>query len=302
MKEAKAFAPAHITGFFAIHDKAKDLLERGSTGAGFSIELGIKTKVILEEADVQEIHVFFNGKEIEGNVTKTVINLIFSDSGINKQKKIYVEHTSPLPIGAGFGLSAAGAISTALALSKVLNLKYSLLDLGKIAHRAEIINKTGLGDVIAEIYGGFEIRKHPGAPGIGLLDFLVYPANLTMIAAVLGPISTKKVLSNQKYRDNINRIGNELVQRLLEDPSYEYFLELSHQFSENSGLLTNELRQYIKKLKEERVLAAMVMIGKAIFTLLPEEDVSRGLTAFKKIFHNRNIFVSKILSKGAKLL
>ena len=47
-------------------------------------------------------------------------------------------------------------------------LIYDLLVNGlQIAHNAEIASNTGLGTVIAEFTGGFEIRTGIGGPGIG---------------------------------------------------------------------------------------------------------------------------------------
>ncbi|MEM3755191.1 MAG: GHMP kinase, partial [Candidatus Bathyarchaeia archaeon] len=61
--------------------------------------------------------------------------------------KITIKHDIGVPIGAGFGTSGAGALTTCLALSKAFGLNLSINDLGMIAHRAEIECKTGLGTV-----------------------------------------------------------------------------------------------------------------------------------------------------------
>ena len=44
---ASAFCPAHITGFFKAELEGKDPNHLGSLGAGFSIQKGVKTTVIL---------------------------------------------------------------------------------------------------------------------------------------------------------------------------------------------------------------------------------------------------------------
>ena len=45
--KARAFCPAHITGFFKAELDEKDPNRLGSLGAGFSIQKGVKTTVIL---------------------------------------------------------------------------------------------------------------------------------------------------------------------------------------------------------------------------------------------------------------
>ena len=42
---AKAFSPAHITGFFKAELEKEEVNQLGSLGAGFSIQKGVKTNV-----------------------------------------------------------------------------------------------------------------------------------------------------------------------------------------------------------------------------------------------------------------
>ena len=42
---AKAFSPAHITGFFKAELEEKEPNQLGSLGAGFSIQKGVRTTV-----------------------------------------------------------------------------------------------------------------------------------------------------------------------------------------------------------------------------------------------------------------
>ena len=302
MRVATAFAPAHVTGFFSIHDQNDDPLYKGSRGAGFSLEKGVVTHIKIEEAQKQEITILFNGSSIDGPVTRTVIENIL---GLVNEKnyRIIVEHKSEFNIGTGFGLSAAGALSTALALTKALDIHMTITEIGQIAHKAEIANKTGLGDVIAEIYGGFEIRKVYGGPGVGVLDFIPYPRDLTMVAAVFGPISTKSVLTDTHKRRKITLIGDKLVDKLLEHPTVEYFLQLSQNFAKQSGLITQEISRYLDLLEKRGITASMIMIGNAVFTLTREEDVEYIKRSFLEVTGSRGkIIVSRLLPTGVFLI
>ena len=70
---AQAFVPGHITGVFRIFDEKKDPLECGSTGAGFSVEIGTLTTVSVIENESLEITTTYNDVNIDANVTKTVV-------------------------------------------------------------------------------------------------------------------------------------------------------------------------------------------------------------------------------------
>ena len=57
---AKAFSPAHITGFFKAELDGKEPNQLGSLGAGFSIQKGVKTTVNVRsktEHDLSLIHI-----------------------------------------------------------------------------------------------------------------------------------------------------------------------------------------------------------------------------------------------------
>ena len=53
--EAKAFCPAHVTGFFTAHldDSQKNSENLGSMGAGFSIKQGVTTSVRVSKKQGQ---------------------------------------------------------------------------------------------------------------------------------------------------------------------------------------------------------------------------------------------------------
>ena len=61
---------------------------------------------------------------------------------------------SVLPIGAGFGLSAAALLATLTALNRLYCLEMDAEQIAEIAHAAEVAHRTGLGDVAACQGGG----------------------------------------------------------------------------------------------------------------------------------------------------
>ena len=59
-----------------------------------------------------------------------------------------------LPIGAGFGLSAAALLATLTALNHLFDRGMNAEEIAQYAHAAEVTHQTGLGDVAACQGGG----------------------------------------------------------------------------------------------------------------------------------------------------
>jgi len=50
-RTSAAFSPGHVTGLFYIPELPDNPLCRSSLGAGFSVHMGVKTEVTLEEGE-----------------------------------------------------------------------------------------------------------------------------------------------------------------------------------------------------------------------------------------------------------
>jgi pantoate kinase len=184
---ARAFSPGHVTGFFEVpdHQQTNPLYE-GSKGAGFSIDVGISTAVYLYEGRGSKI--LINGKAAkprEAEVSQWVVDQYLKGESYFAK----IEHDVDIPVGFGLGSSGAAALSTSYALNAALGSKLSTTEAAQLAHRAEIACKTGLGTVIAEYSGGFEMRMTAGAPGIGVVDTIPL-ADYRAVILCMAPIST----------------------------------------------------------------------------------------------------------------
>jgi pantoate kinase len=113
--DAKAFCPGHITGFFQICD-SDDILSMGSRGAGLCITLGATSSVKVEDSAKQQISVMIDGKESKAEVTTEALRYILGHA----KSRVEVNTTLDLPQSQGFGMSAAGSLSSALALAHLL--------------------------------------------------------------------------------------------------------------------------------------------------------------------------------------
>ncbi len=308
MDKTTAFAPAHSTGLFFIHDTADELLYKGSLGAGFSIDLGVYTTVTLSEpkkGGSAEPRFHLNGEAApldELPVSKAVYQHFLERCGDLADRELAADHKIEPPQGSGFGTSGSGALSLALALNAALEYPVTAEEAGGIAHMAEIECRTGLGTVISEFFGGFEIRTEVGAPGYGKIDPMGFETGLTAVFAVFGPYSTHSALSDSRIRERINELGRHYYRELLASPTVEHFLDYSAAFSKGTGLMTENCAAAIELMEREGFIGAMLMFGDAAFSLLPHEESSRLEAGLKKNFPGAEVFSSLINSTGGKVL
>jgi len=303
MKQAKAFAPSHITGFFQIFDQQKDALHKGSRGAGVSLSRGIETVVKVQKARENSVHVRINNS-VSGSaqVSRHVVSIFLSRFEELGGFQIDVEHHVEVPIGAGFGTSGAAALSLALALNEVFGLSMSRTQVAQLAHVAEVECKTGLGTVIAEAFGGLEIRVEAGAPGVGKIECVPVPKDVAVACLVFGPLSTREYLADESIRTRINDFDGEMIDRLVENPTTESFMRISREFAEHVGLITDRVREVLDSTDKTGVVCSMPMFGESVFTLAEPEKLELVLEVFRRQASNEEIIISKIDSKGARLL
>ena len=141
----KAFAPAHITGFFYIHEDDNPL-KMGSCGCGIALEDGVISKVQIAE----DTSIRLNGEPSDAPTTRMAIDLL-TDMPVKVESKL------AFPVGGGFGDSGAGAFSAVIALNRALGLNRTFNELAYTAHMAEVKNGTGLGDVAGAGYPDYRI-------------------------------------------------------------------------------------------------------------------------------------------------
>jgi len=303
VKEARAFSPCHITGFFQIFDHTNDSLRAGSKGAGVSLCQGVETIARLRNASKTSVQFRINGSASNSTeVSRYVLDTFLSKFKEKDGFEIKVEHSVQAPIGCGFGTSGAAALSLALALNDVFDLGLSKIEAAQVAHVAEVECKTGLGTVIAETFGGAEIRIKPGAPGIGELKDITVPKEFVVACLCFGSISTKKSLASERTRKCVNRYGGELVDKLIEDPEIDNFMTFSRQFAEKTELLTERLRKALCATDEANFVCSMPMFGEAVFTLIEKRRLEELLGIFRQQNSNARIFVSNIDFEGAHVL
>ena len=268
------FVPAHITGFFSIKDN-EDPLKKGSTGVGVLLDKGVRTSIKLTSNDETSIKI--NGKvdNYNQNIILKVLELMNIDHGVKISQEIQV------PVGAGFGTSAASALSTAIGLSELLDLNRNLTESGQTAHLAEVSLGSGLGDVSAQFGRGIVIRKKPGAPGICEIESI--EQDLYVGCRSFGEISTSSIINDPYYKRIICDIGREIQEKFMKVRTAKSFIEKSLEFSQRTNLITDEIKSYSEDLNDGNGIlgSSMAMIGNTIFTLSNNKESLSGMDIYK---------------------
>ena len=278
MNSAKAFAPANISCIFKIYSH-RNPRWMGSYGVGFTLDKG----VIVEAKKSKRNEILFNNKPINFPAVKGVAKKL-----TNRNLKINIK--SKLPLGCGFGLSGAGALAAAYAINDLLKLNKTSRELAIIAHTADAENKTGLGDVVNQFYGGFFLKLKPSSS----FEIINIPLNnIDVYCKYFSKISTKSVITNPKLKNKINKaadISLEKIKELIKNNKniqFKSIIKISKKFSADSGLLKDRRTiETIKNIEKNSGNASMIMLGNAVFS----DKSFKGASKFR------------ISGKGAHLL
>ena len=247
---ARAFVPGHVTGLFSIH-RTDDPRTTGSRGAGLTLADGVTVRLTPSDETVVRLE----GKRTAVDAVDLVLDAM--------DRTASVDVRTELPLGAGFGISGAATLGTALAANAAFDCGRSENDLVRLAHVAEVEAGTGLGDVVAQARGGVPIRQEPGAPPAGTLDGLPAVADVEYLH--LGDLSTPDVLADRP--DRITSAGTEALEALRQRPTLDRFMAASRSFVEDVGLLTEDLRSIVEDVEASGGTASMAMIGRTVFAL-----------------------------------
>jgi len=305
---ATAFAPSGISGFFEICDRdrlgrpLKDPLRIGAKGGGIGLTKGVTTKVSASPASENRVEVLINGEEAPNALTtKTMVKRLLNLT--SQRYEVRVEHVVEAPIGAGFGTSAAGAVSCGLALSTAVGLKVSFNRVMQEAHVAEILCHTGLGSVEGMGGGGLVLVVKSGAVGYGLVDRIPIPQGLKVVAGTFRPIDKRTVLLAPEKHEAINRLARETMRRIQSTPTLKTFLESCKAFALNTGLAPDRCRELIAAAEVAGAIGATQnMIGEAVHAVTTRRGLEAVRGAFLRFLPEEKVLVSDIEFCGARLL
>lgn len=280
---ASAFSPGHLSGYFR-PVYGPDPAHTGSLGAGIVIREGVTTTVW--PSDDTEVNVErrdpVSGKAIEVFPTSPPIRYLLRRMGVTAR----VKTVCSLPIGAGFGLSAAALLSTATAANALFRLSLGATECGALAHEAEIVHKTGLGDIAACMGGGRDCRK-----GAGIMAEIErdHDIPVSLCAVVFGPLPSPEVLGSPGA---MARVIGAFPGRCPEDLAD--FFRLSRRFTEESGLATPQVLHALAACDDAGIPATMTMLGNGIF--------ASGDGAFPLLSRLGEAFLLHPADEGVRLL
>jgi pantoate kinase len=250
---AGAFVPGHVTGFFTVERDGTDPTKSGSTGAGIALAEGVEVRV----TPGGERAVTLDGDPVEVEAVDRVLRTLDADATVRAE--------TDLPVGAGFGVSGAMALGTALAANVAFDRRLSVNELVTIAHGAEVEAGTGLGDVVAQARGGVTVRLEPGGPHENVLDGIVASRRVRVEYVHLGEIATGEVIGGDT--DALDDAGETALSRVVEEPTLSSFMYASRAFAREAALLTPAVREAIQAVSEAGGQASMAMLGETVFAL-----------------------------------
>jgi pantoate kinase len=257
-RTVRAFAPGHVTGVFRPQVTSRDPRGRGSVGAGLVLELGAWAEARFSPGSSVRVSVTGDGPgpwPISEEVARRLAR------GLAGRVRVRLSHE--LPVGQGFGMSAAGALATALSVGALAGepRRRSV----EVAHLADLFGGGGLGGVAAILGGGLEVRLRAGVPPFGRV--LHRPLGHPFFVGVVGrPIPSPSVLGDTVALRRIARAarGWETLQK---NPSARRFFPISERFSDRAGLSSPAVARVVRELRHRGAWAGQAMFGESFFAV-----------------------------------
>ena len=273
-RRAAAFAPGHVTGIFAPDLSSPDPRGRGSRGLGLVLEAGARAVATWSPSPRRRLTVRDGVGEPLPITEEALRHLGPSGPGA---LSVVVHHE--LPVGQGFGMSAAGTLAAALAVAQLHGLPRRRAV--EVAHLAELLGGGGLGGVPAILGGGLEHRTMPGVPPWGRVVHRPFPYTV-LIGVVGGPLPSPGLLRQPRFLARVTRAARELS-RLPPRPEPEEFLVASERFSDRLGLWTPPVARVVRGLRRRGWWAAQAMFGRSFFAVARSEAArSAGLDLLER--------------------
>jgi len=258
VRNAVAFAPSHVTGLFAPALESRDPRGRGSTGAGIVLEAGVRAIGRIAPANRARLNLrndIAHSLPISGDAARRLLAA--------RPYRLEIRLSHSLPIGQGFGSSAAGALASALVTARLIGRPRR--DAIEVAHLADLFGRGGLGGVAAILDGGLEVRELPGIPPYGRISHRPITASI-LVGAVGRPLPSPSILRQPRLLERIQRAADG-IDRVRSNPTVEELFRQSEAFTDRVGLAPPEVRTAIRALRRRGAWVAQAMFGASFFAL-----------------------------------
>ena len=263
---AHAFAPAHVTGLFVPASSGRDPRGRGSVGAGIVLDAGVHAVAELRPARRASVVI---GADRPGplSISREAAARLLGP----RPFALRVRLRHDLPVGQGFGTSAAGALATALAVARLLGRTRG--DAIEVAHLADLFGGGGLGGVAAILGGGLEVRTRPGIPPRGRILHRPFPYPIFL--GIAGrPLPSPRLLTDPVFLDRVRAAGSQALRRFGARPTATGFLAEAERFTDALGLAPPALVRLLAGLRSDGARAAQGMFGRSFFAV-PKDVAAR---------------------------
>jgi len=270
-----------VTCFFSVHEGPSiDAGRRGSRGAGFCTESGVRSRVVTEGprrrpsgGDPAPFEVIVRDRGVpvlDPRTTRGALHELLRRAPRDAPvaARVTVDNDYTLPLGAGFGVSGACALAATLAANEALELRLPFADCVAAAHVGEVEARSGLGDVVAQAAGGFEARLREGAPPHGLLRAFSADAESLLLVS-FGPVHTIDFLARRDRVTAVNAEGERCLALLLASPSLPAAFRLGRGFAAAVGLVSDRAQALLDAAATARVEATVALLGDSLVFLDP---------------------------------
>lgn len=269
MEQVVTFCPGHISGYFLpVLSDSPDT--SGSCGAGLVISEGVR--VTVTKSNMSSVQLFQTdraGMPQKVSESSPVIMDLLHALNVTASVTTYCH----LPIGCGYGMSAAVLLGATHALNLLYQRGMNERECAHLAHRLEVLERTGLGDVSACQGGGFVIRISPGPDGEIYRIMDLRP----IYAITMSPIKTSSVLRSPGLMEKINKAYPPVIPKTLDD-----FMTVARTFAEDSGLITEDVRKILSACDASDIPASMTMLGNGVFAI--GKGAEKVLSGFGTIY------------------
>ena len=233
-------------------------------GAGLVLELGVRALATFRPGGPRRLRVV---SELDDPlaISHEVARRLLAD----RRGRLDVTLSHQLPVGQGFGTSAAGAVATALAVAEVLGRPRPHAI--EVAHLADLFGGGGLGGVAAILGGGLEVRHRPGIPPFGEITHRPFGGTI-WVGIVAGPIPSPHILGDPRVLARIDAAARACLSHD-RDLRPSTFFALSERFTDRVRLASPRLEEVIRGLRRRGAWAFQAMFGQS-FVARPRSAAS----------------------------
>ena len=298
IKRGFAKIPAPLSSIFSPKifrdgELREDPIEIGAIGGGFALANGVETIIELDLDGDDSSSVLVND-----SITyfpPSIEAAEYMRRKLNLRGSIRIRHKMGVPIATGFGTSAASTLGVILILSKLSGRGMTLLEACRITHEIELKCKTGLNSEAGILSGGLILVLREGAPPKLMIDSIPLPSGAGLVAVVAGVLETTEILKDVEKLREIEEVGDRRMEKILERPIPENFLEQARAFAWETGFITREVEEVFEVLKRLPTIGyAQNMLGKAAHALVEGKDLARVESHLRETFPDYRIISSRI--------